>query len=296
MKTIKIDLQKNFSLDEPLSICLGFFDGLHRGHQSLILNARANAKYKVAVISFDFNSESIGFPNKSMRVLSTIEDREIILRKLGIDRFIILTNSDGLFTYSAEDFINKILKKLDVKEVFAGTDYHFGHHASGSIEDLKKYFDVHAVKLLDTSEGKISTSVIMKLLDDGNIEKANELLGYDYQIRGVVGYGRQVGNKIGFPTANLNVTANYVLPKNGVYKTICYVDGKPFFAVTNIGVHPTVGASSRVLVESYLLHYDENAYGKTMYVAFLSRLRDEQKFDSVDALKKQISIDLNSIK
>ncbi|MFA5283841.1 MAG: bifunctional riboflavin kinase/FAD synthetase, partial [Bacilli bacterium] len=134
MKTIKIDLRKNFSLDEPLSICLGFFDGLHRGHQNLILNARANAKYKVAVMSFDF-SVSIGFPNKSMRILSTIEDREIILRKLGVDYFIVLTNSESLFTYSAEDFMNKILKKLGVKEVFVGTDYHFGHGASGSVAD-----------------------------------------------------------------------------------------------------------------------------------------------------------------
>ena len=294
VKTIKIDLRKNFSLDEPLSICLGFFDGIHRGHQSLILNARVNARYKVAVMSFDF-SVSIGFPNKSMRVLSTIEDREIILRKLGIDYFIVLTNSESLFTYSAEDFINKILKKLNVKEVFVGTDYRFGHGASGSVKDLQKYFDVHALELLNASGGKISTSTIIKSLDEGDVERANDLLGYDYQIRGVVGYGNQVGNKIGFPTANLDISADYVLPKNGVYKTICYVDGKPYLALTNIGVHPTLGASDRVLVESYLLHYEGNAYGKTMYVAFLSRLRDEKKFDDVADLKRQIAIDLNSI-
>jgi riboflavin kinase/FMN adenylyltransferase len=192
--------------------------------------------------------------------------------------------------------MNKILKKLGVKEVFVGTDYRFGHGASGSVADLRKHFDVHAFELLSTKDGKISTSTIIKSLDDGDVEKANELLGYDYQIRGVVGYGNQVGNKIGFPTANLDIAANYVLPKNGVYKTICYVDGKPYLALTNIGVHPTLGASDRVLVESYLLHYEGNAYGKTMYVAFLSRLRDEKKFDDVADLKKQIAIDLDSIK
>ncbi len=296
VKTIKINLQSIPNLNEPISICLGYFDGVHKGHQKLIADARAKSSYPVAVLLYDFSDTTSIFPHKNPYILTSLEDKEILFRQLGIDYLFILNNLNGFFDYSSEDFMSKVLDKLNVKEVFVGEDYRFGKNALGNPAILKTRYKVEVIPLLIKNNLKISTQEIINLIKEGNISQANDLLGHDYQISGIVSNGKKLGSTIGFPTANLQINHPYVIPKFGVYKTISFISGIPHISITNVGVNPTINANNQVTIESHLLNYSGDFYGKRSDLAFISYIRDEKKFNSIDELKAQIAKDIEAIK
>lgn len=295
MRYIEIDLDKidNIKIEKPIAICLGNFDGVHLGHQHLINYAIEHSKLDVAVMTFSEPLGNYGFKRKSKKVLTSLSDRKVIFSKLSVDICFVLKLDQNIANLSPEDFINKILKKINVKEVYVGSDYRFGKDAKGRPFLLKNYFDVFLVPLLKIDGEKISSKSIIKMIEKGEIEFANRYLGHHYQIRGTIAKGKNIGTKIGYPTANLETDTPYVLPLYGVYNTIVYISGIPHVAITNVGIRPTVSENKKVSIESHILFYhDSNDYGKTIYVEFVSFIRHEKKFKSIEELQKQLFVDV----
>lgn len=296
MKIIELDYQNITKIDDNICLCLGFFDGVHRGHQKLILEAKKHSKNKIGILTFSQPVSTFINNGKSTETLSSNTDKIRLISKLNIDYYFVLNIDKKFLEFSPLDFINQILKNLNIKEIYIGEDYRFGKDASGGKELLKKYFDVKVINILNIDSKKISSSNIIKLIKEGRIERANNLLGHNYEITGKVVEGHHLGTKIGFPTENIDLSHSYVLPKRGVYKTIIYISGIPYLSLTNVGVHPTVGKENKDVIEVYIPNYNSDDYGKTIYLTFLDFIRDEIKFNNVDELKTQISKDLDALK
>ena len=294
MKTILLDYKRPTERFDALSICLGYFDGVHLGHQSLIKYARKYAKYTLGLLTFSKPISTLVDNGKNSCVLTSLDDRFKIISKLGVDYYFV-TQIDKAFTELSDiDFI-EMLKKMNVKEIFVGKDFRYGAKAKGTISTLKDHFDVYDIDIKEVDGQKISTQEIEKLIMDGGIETANELLGHNHCISGSIVSGKHIGTKIGFPTLNLKLSDNYVLPKYGVYKTICYVDNVPHVAITNVGVKPTVGDNFEPGIEVHLKDLKDDVIGDVISVEFLKFIRPEKKFSSLEELKAQIANDIKEV-
>jgi|LSQX01.1.fsa_nt_gb riboflavin kinase/FMN adenylyltransferase len=294
VQKINISLKKIPLIKEPIALCLGNFDGLHLGHQRLIKEALLKEEISVAVLSFTNPLGEIISLRKATTLLTSIDDRGEFLNKLGVSYLLTMEFNKELRDLKAIDFIELILKKLNIQHIYVGRDYRFGKNIEGDLHLLRKHFPLTVLNLMEDNLGKISTSRIIELIKNGQIAKANELLGRAYKIKGKVIKGFQKGRLIGYPTANLELLAPYVLPLNGVYKTIAYLNGFPYLAITNVGVHPTLNKLENPIIETHLLNYDKDTYEEVIELEFLSFLREEKTFNSLKELKEQISLDLKN--
>ncbi len=293
MKVVHIYYQNITAKVEHLSMILGYFDGVHLGHQHLIKTARKMAKHPLAILTFDRPVSSLMNNGKNSEVLTSLDDRFKMISKLGVDYYYLFHIDKEFLNLSSDDFID-ILKKLNVEEVFAGEDFHFGKNRSGDTNLLKDYFDVEVVDLLKENGEKISSQEIKELLMIGRLKEANDLLGHNYQISGTPITGKGIGHKIGFPTINVKMNDNYVLPKFGVYKTICYLDGVPHLSICNVGINPTVDMGNLPSIEVHLKDFENYSYSN-INVEFLEFIRPEIKFSSLDELKNQIENDTKKV-
>jgi len=293
MKTIQLDYKNFVPTESSISLCLGYFDGVHLGHAELLENAKKNAKFPLGILTFSEPIASFINNGKTSTVLTSLDDRFKIINRFGLDYYFVLHIDKDFVNYSVDQFIT-FLKKLNVIEIFVGEDYRFASKQAGGISDLEKCFEVHVCPIKMIDDTKVSTSKIKELLLDGKLEKANHLLGHNYLMTGSVIHGRGLGNQIGFPTLNLKLQANYVLPKFGVYKTICYLDNVPHTSITNVGNNPTIG-NTEPRVEIHLKDYKKDTYGDVVRVEFLEFIREEITFSSLDELKKQINEDIKKV-
>ena len=293
MKVVHIYYQNISAKHEDLSLILGYFDGVHLGHQYLIKQARKLAKHPLAILTFDKPVSSLIDNGKKGDVLTALDDRFKIISKLGVDYYYLFHIDKDFLSLSAEQFV-ELLKKLNVREVFAGEDFRFGKNRVGDVNFLKDYFDVEVVDLIKENGEKISSQEIKELLELGRIDEASKLLGHNYQISGTPISGRGIGHKIGFPTINVKMNDNYVLPRFGVYKTIAYLDGIPHLSITNVGINPTVDMGNLPSIEIHLKDYDFDSYS-TISVEFIEFIRPEIKFSSLDELKNQIESDTKKV-
>ena len=294
MKTILMNYIKPCSRFESLSICLGYFDGVHLGHQKLIKYARKNAKYTLGLLTFDKPISTLVDNNKKTEVLTSLDDRFKIISKFGVDYYFVLQIDEAFINLSDLEFV-EMLKEMNVKEIFVGKDYTYGKNASGTIYTLQDYFDVKVLDLEEIDGEKVSTQRIGKLLQNGEVKKANDLLGHNYQISGTLERGNHIGTTIGFPTINLKLSTNYLLPKFGVYKTICYVDNVPHISITNVGIRPTIGDKNSPVVEVHLKGLKGEIKGDVINVEFIDFIREERKFSSLEELKSQIEEDVRKV-
>lgn len=300
MKQITIrDYLQLYRNEHQLAACIGYFDGLHRGHQILIEEARkiaAEKELETALITFDPDPWTVIHNKTHVKHLTPIKEKVRLAESLGIDYLITIEFTKDLSKLSPVDFIEKILVPLNVKTLICGADYKFGFRGKGTIEDLKKYghyyFDTHVVALDRVNEQKIGTTAITQAILNGNIEQANHLLGRPYTISGFVIGGQHRGREIGFPTANMDVVDEYVIPKQGVYAGYVEVKGKIYQSVMNIGHNPTFNTTEHLSIETYILDFDEVIYGEIIKQSFIKRLRDELKFDSIDELVEQMHQDV----
>ena len=291
MKTILLDYKNPTERFDALSMCLGYFDGVHLGHQALIKYARKNAKHILGLLTFSKPISTLVDNGKTKEVLTSLDDRFKIISKLGVD-FYFVTQVDKEFTELSDlDFI-EMLRKMNVKEIFVGKDFRYGAKAKGTISTLKDYFDVQVIDIENVNGEKVSTQKIDKLLLEGNIKEANDLLGHNYSVVGTIVSGTHIGTEIGYPTLNLKLSDNYVLPKFGVYKTICYVDNVPHVSITNVGVKPTVGDHFEPGIEVHLKDFKGEIKGDVINLEFLQFIRHEMKFSSKEELKNQIAKDI----
>lgn len=294
MKTILLDYKRPTQRFDALSLCLGYFDGVHLGHQSLIKYARKYAKHTLGLLTFSKPISTLVDNGKNTSVLTSLDDRFKIISKLGVDYYFVVQIDKAFTELSDMDFI-AMLRKMNVKEIFIGKDFRYGAKAKGTISTLKDYFDVYDIEIKEVGGKKISTQEIENLIFEGRVEEANDLLGHNYCVSGSLVSGKHIGTTIGYPTLNLKLSDNYILPKYGVYKTVCYVDNVPHVAITNVGVKPTIGDNFKPGIEVHLKDFKGEAKGDVISVEFLKFIRPEKKFSSIEELKAQIDKDIKEV-
>ncbi len=285
-----------------LSIALGYFDGVHRGHRKVIKKAVDYAKIqgkKSAVITFK-DHPCCFFYNVCPKYILTREERRNKIEELGID-FLYELSFEDIYKLSAKEYLEDILiKNFSPIAISTGFNHNFGCNKSGDTDFLQKMSEVyHYIYFMNDAEkikGKtISSTAIRALLSEGNIEEANKMLGYNFVVDGNVIYGEQLGRKIGFRTANLLYPPELIELPFGVYSTNTIINGKSYKGITNFGIRPTVSDTNSCSLETHILNFDQNIYNKKISVEFLKMLRPEKKFSSVEELKNQIKADINSI-
>ena len=274
---------------------LGFFDGIHKAHQKIIGSAveAAEKGFISAVITLDKSPKEY-FGKTSEESLTPTNKKNELLKNLGVDEVYYLEFNEKLQNLSAEEFINNILKKLNVDKVFCGFDYRFGFKGLGTPDLIRDSgIEVIVLEKEKIDQEKISTTVLKEFVRKGEFSKYNEYTGRFYSISGLVVKGRQLGRTINFPTANLELDGKYLLPEtNGVYITKIKVNNKIYKSVTNIGYNPTVSdEKNKKFIETHILDFNEDIYGEKIEIYFYEFLRKEQKFESFDHLKEQLKLD-----
>ncbi|MCR5348205.1 MAG: riboflavin biosynthesis protein RibF [Bacilli bacterium] len=288
MEVYRFDLDHLPPCSPGLSLALGNFDGFHKGHQSLFVKTALDASSNSGALIFET-------PFGNGPFLSSSEDKKRYALSSRLDSLYVLSGKE-VYSLSAEEFIRRVLLPLGTKRVVVGEDFRFGKDRSGDVSLLKEYFDVDVVPFCLHKGVKVSSRSIKELLSLGQVEEAAELLGKPYEVSGIVAEGFHNGRKIGYPTLNLSLTYDYVLPMAGVYCGVVYVSGVAYRAMVNVGTNPTLGLLDKPIVEAYLLDYEGECYGKLAYCAFLRFLREERKFGSLEELKAQLEIDEANVK
>ena len=283
MEVIRFRLNNLPPKRDNLSLALGHFDGVHRGHQSLFVANSLNAKGDAAALLFSN-------PFGKGPYLSSVEDKIRYALSSRLDALYVLENDESFFALEPEAFI-QMLRDLGCTRVTVGPDFRFGHRAAGDIDMLRAAFEVEVVPMLEEDGEKISSRQIKSLLEAGDLKGANARLGRSYEIKGKVVEGFHNGKKLGFPTANIEPSFPYVLPYPGVYCCAVYFDGVAYRAMVNVGDNPTLGVAKKPTIEAYILDYDGDCYGKTLYCAFLAYVRQEKKFAGLEELKEQLKKD-----
>jgi riboflavin kinase/FMN adenylyltransferase len=279
------------------TIIIGNFDGVHLGHQKLIdLGKRISqdTRTQLALITFRPHPKTI-ILDKNIDLLLPYEAKIGLLGQIGIKEIDEIEFTLEISKLDPEIFIDQfVIKRHSPTNIVVGTNFKFGFKASGNTETLKRrglsQYTVHLVDMVESAGQKISSTSIKNLLSNGDIEKANRFLGRYYFVSGEIIEGERRGRQIGFPTANLGTTWNF-LPRNGVYVTYVTHKGKRFEAITNIGFRPTFGKSD-LLIESHILDFNDSIYGDKIKVEFVKRIRSEKKFDTVDELIENIKKDV----
>ncbi|MEM8829487.1 MAG: bifunctional riboflavin kinase/FAD synthetase [Cyanobacteria bacterium P01_G01_bin.19] len=297
-------------IQTPTAIALGNFDGIHQGHQ-VVLQPIVQSRWDLqqpsvypSVVSFVPHPREY-FSGGKLQLLTPIPEKAELLSNLGIEQLILLPFNRDLASLSPQQFVEQIIvKQLQAKVISVGTDFRFGYQRRGSGEDLKniaKSFGInvhlsslHKYQHRNNKTVRVSSSLIRQALSDGEIEIANTMLGRPYSLEGTVVTGQQLGRTIGFPTANLKLPSEKFLPKYGVYSVNVFCNKTVIKGVMNIGCRPTVDGAAPT-VEVHLLNWSGDLYGRELKVDLIEFLRPEQKFDSVEALKQQITQDCQAV-
>ena len=303
MKVEIIKLHSEITDSKPVCACIGYFDGLHRGHKGLIDAAIEKAKEyncESALITFDPDPWITIGRAKSVKHLTSMAQRIELAEKMGLDRVIILDFIREMADLPPQEFTDMLLTHCNLKALVCGFDFHYGKFGAGNTETLKKEaegrFDAVVIDSINDQGDKISSSRICNCLAEGNISEANRLLGYPYEIIGTVVHGRQKGRLWGVPTANIQYDEETLLPLGGVYAGVAEYEGKKKMAMINVGYNPTCNPINTLSVEAHILDCNEDLYDKTMRIRFYERLRSEQKFDSLDQLVDQLNRDRESVR
>lgn len=283
-------------------VTIGNFDGLHKGHQVLIKEAVqfANKKnIKSVVFTFD-NHPANYFAKKTIKNIITNNEKINRMKSLGVDILVIIPFNGYMTKISPIEFVKDILiKKLGARKIIVGHDFTFARRKEGNVKLLKelssKYgFELEVVNPIKINDLRVSSTYIRQLVAEGSVDKVNKYLGYNCEIKGNVIKCKQLGRKIGFPTANIEVNDDLLIPKNGIYATKVYIHDNVYYGATNIGYNPTVNGD-KLSIETNILEFDEDIYGQVIKIEFLERIRDEKKFNSLDELKAQLKKDTDYV-
>lgn len=281
----------------PSVIALGTFDGVHLGHQQIIKQLLQEAQthhLKPIIVTFFPHPSHVLTPDKPLKLLNSIDERVKLLNDNGVENVYVQEFSKDFSNQSAKDFvINVLIKELNVKTLIVGYDHSFGKNKEGNFEllqSLGKEFDFQVIRVnpFYYQEVLISSTLIRNLIEEGNFDKVNTYLGYPFCLFGKVIQGNQLGRKIGFNTANIMLDySNKIIPKKGVYVVKTTIDGKQYFGMMNIGFRPTVDGKTQT-IEVHLFYLNQDLYFQKLKIKVLHRIRDEYKFESVEALKNQL--------
>lgn len=304
MKIVKLKepYDKNAIVDSPIVLALGFFDGVHRGHQEVIKRAIEKGKslgVKVAVMTFDRHPKTIfqNIDGEKFKYLTMLDEKLEHFKNLGVDIAYVVKFDENLAYLSPQDFIDKYVVGLHAICVVAGQDYTYGKHDIANMDTISDFakgrFEIITVDHLQRNNQKISSTQIRKDLDSGNVEAANLLLGYQYENHGTVEHGFKRGRKIGFPTLNVSIPKNERILGEGVYAVKVKIDkdNSWYEGMTSIGHNETFGDDLEKTVEINLFNFDKSVYGEKVIVKWYKFLREMVKFDSVEELIDQLNKD-----
>lgn len=294
---------KSFSTTKATIVTIGTFDGVHIGHKKILEQITKSAHTldcESLVLTFFPHPRMVLQEDTEMKQLNTLDEKIALLDNLGINNLVIHPFDKEFSRLTAEEFVIQVLVTVfKIKKIIIGHDHRFGRNRTANIDDLitfgKSYgFEVAQISAEEINEVSISSTKIRNALLEGNIELATTYLGYNYSITGIVCKGKQLGRTIGFPTANIDIEEKYKLvPLNGVYIAKSIINGKVFHGMMNIGIRPTVDGSSQT-IEIHFFDFNQDLYNQKITVSFLHRIRSEQKFENVAALKNQLLLDKTS--
>ena len=289
-----------FDTSEKTIVTIGTFDGIHIGHKKILKDLIATAKKegkKSVLLTFFPHPRMVLQKDKAILLLNTLDEKSMLLEKMGLDYLIIHPFSKEFSRLTALDFVRDVLvNKLNTSRLIIGYDHHFGKNREGNIHQLKEYsllydFKIEEIPAQDIDDVFVSSTKIRVALKEGNLKTANNYLGYHYMLSGIVVKGKKLGGTIGFPTANIEVKESYkLIPSKGVYIIITRINGDLYNGIMNIGFNPTVLGKHQT-IEAHLFDFNENLYGKKITVEFVYFLREERKFKSVEELVAQLNID-----
>ncbi|MFI5150677.1 MAG: bifunctional riboflavin kinase/FAD synthetase [Bacteroidia bacterium] len=279
----------------------GTFDGVHLGHKKIISRLQELAQTsggESVVLTFDPHPRMILYPDDDgLRLLSTLDEKIDLLGKAGVQHLIICPFTKEFSRLSSLDFVRNILvNQIHTHKLVIGYNHHFGRNREGSFEHLKEFgplygFDVEEIPAQDVDHIEVSSTKIRAALQQGDVDTANAYLGHLYSLEGTVVKGRQLGRTLGFPTANLDTGNHFKLvPSDGIYAVLTEWKGTVYQGMMSIGMNPTVSGKQRT-IEVNILNFDRNIYGEKLRISFVKRMRDEVKFDGLDALKRQLEKD-----
>lgn len=284
-------------------LTLGTFDGVHFGHKKILEKLTQNTendKYESLVLTFFPHPRMVLQEDSDIKLLNTIDEKIDLLDKIGIQNLIIHPFDEKFSRLTAEEFVKNILvDQFHIHKIIIGHDHRFGRNRTANIEDLKTFgkqynFEVEEISAQEIKEVSVSSTKIRQALSEGIISLANEYLGYNYSLTGIVAKGKQLGRTIGFPTANIQLEENFkLIPKNGVYIVKSIINDKTVLGMMNIGNNPTVEGKTQT-IEINFFDFNEDLYGQKITISLLERIRSEQKFDSVSLLKEQLEKDKNT--
>ncbi len=299
MNIHEISIDSNKIENVKMCACIGYFDGLHLGHQRLVskcIEMSAANNCESALITFNPDPWVTIKGLTDLKHLTTMQDRQQIAKSLGIQHFIILDFNAEMAKLSADDFVLLLKEKLNIKGIVCGFDFHYGKNGLGDKNSLTNHgLQVYCADSVNDDFGKISSTRISEYITNGEIVLANKLLGYKYHINGSVIHGNSQGSKIGFPTANVKVLSEYIIPSNGVYIGKVIILNKQYQAMINVGHNPTFNYCDNISIEVNIIDFDKMIYGEKIDIVFYQKIRNEIKFDNIDMLINQLSEDRNSV-
>ncbi len=290
----------NFTTAKKTVVTIGTFDGVHLGHQKIIEQLLIASKKKnetSVLLTFFPHPRMVLQKGSDIKLINTINEKSQLLGNFGLEELIIHPFDKEFSRLTAFEFVRDILvNKLNISKLIIGYDHHFGKNREGNFEQLQEYgemfgFELEEIPAQNLNSKAISSTKIRKALNNGQIEIANNYLGYNFMLSGTVVSGKKLGSKIGFPTANISIEEAYkLIPKAGVYVVKSIIDSKVYFGMMNIGNRPTVNGRHQT-IEVHFFDLNENLYDQNITVELLTFLRDEQKFESIEALKQQLNVD-----
>lgn len=295
----------SFTSSNRTIVTIGTFDGVHVGHQKILEKLISDAKKqrkKSVLLTFFPHPRMVLQKDVNIELINTIQEKAILLENMGLDYLIIHPFSKEFSRLTALDFVRDILvNQLKTAKLVIGYDHHFGKNREGNINQLREYsslygFEIEEIPAQDIDDVSISSTKIRRALHEGNLKTANRFLGYHFSMNGKVVNGKQLGGKIGFPTANIDVKESYkLIPKTGVYVVRSIIDTVVVNGMMNIGYRPTVDGKHQT-IEVHFFDFDQDLYGQELRIELIYFLREEQKFDSVEALIDQLEKDrLNAL-
>ncbi len=290
----------DFQITKKTILTLGTFDGVHIGHKKILQKLTQNTPnedYESVVLTFFPHPRMVLQEDSNIKLLNTIKEKQDLLEEIGIENLVIHPFDETFSQLTAEEFVKTVLvEKFHIQKIIIGHDHRFGRNRTANIDHLidfgKQYgFDVSQISVQELNEISVSSTKIRNAILDGNIQLANDYLGYSYFISGTVITGKQLGRTIGFPTANIKIEENYkLIPQNGVYLVQASINSQIINGMMNIGTNPTVGGQEQS-IEIHFLDFDADIYNQELKVSILHRIRDEKKFNSLQDLQEQLQKD-----
>ena len=289
---------KEFQLHNTV-VCLGKFDGIHKGHRLLIETIKSYKSQGLETVVFNFALHPYTlFSKGDAKLIDTMEEKVEKLESLGVDTLVSFPFTQETANIEAVDFIKEILvKKIDAKVIVVGKDCHFGRKRQGDVQLLREYaekynYKVVALEKLLVDDQLVSSTRVRKKIQKGYMETVTKLLGVPYAVKGEVLHGKQLGRTIGMPTINQAVSENKILPPKGVYVSRVYLENGIYGGITNLGTKPTVSGENQIGVETHIFDFDGDLYGKIVKTELLYYVRGEQKFNTLEELKTQMHKDM----